>query len=90
MWFRSHVTVAVAWLAAVALILSLAWELPYAMGTALKSKKAKIKGFGHVSCVSQRSIKLREYSGGLRYDRKRALSLTFVLVESSFVFVTNH
>ena len=35
--------VAVAWVAAVANIQSLAWELPHAMGAAIKRKKKKEK-----------------------------------------------
>ena len=39
----SHVAVAVGRLAAVASVGPLVWELPYAAGVALKSKKQKIK-----------------------------------------------
>ena len=44
-WLGSHVAVAgICRPAAVALIQSPAWELPYAMDVALKSKKKKKKG----------------------------------------------
>ena len=46
MWLRSCVAVAVVWckLAAVAQIQPLAWEIPYAAGMALKSKKGRKGG----------------------------------------------
>ena len=45
MWLKSHIAVAVAYLAATGLIRPLAWELPYAM--ALKRQKKK-KGRGAI------------------------------------------
>ena len=42
-WLRSRVAVPVVKLAAVALIRTLVWELPYALGAALKSKGKKKK-----------------------------------------------
>ena len=43
MWLRSSIAVAVCRPAAIALIRPLAWEIPYAVGVALKSKKKKKK-----------------------------------------------